>query len=77
MYIYTFLAAMKYILSGCQNTWTSLQPFVTLSLLIKRKLPNFDRASPEAGLELLIVRLRDRRFSLLSYLGLVERLSVS
>ena len=77
MYIYTFLAAMKYILSGCQNTWTSLQPFVTLSLLIKRNLQFFDRASPKAGLELLIVRLLDRRFSVLSYPGLVERMSVS
>ncbi len=77
MYIYTFLAAMKYILSGCQNTWTSLQPFVTLSLLIKRNLHFFDRASPKPGIELLINRLSDRHFSLLSYPGLVESVSVS
>ena len=77
MYRYTFLAAMKYILSGCQNTWTSLQPFVTLSLLIKRNLQFFDRASQKAGTEPTTVRLLDRRFSLLSYLGLVERVSVS
>ena len=77
MYIYTFLAAMKYILSGCQNTWTSLQPFVTLSLLIKRNLQFFDRASPKVGVEPTIIRLLDKRFSLMSYLGLVEKESVS
>ena len=77
MYRYTFLAAMKYILSGCQNTWTSLQPFVTLSLLIKRNLQFFDRASPGPGIESLIARLPDRRFSLLSYPGLVENVGVS
>ena len=77
MYRYTFLAAMKYILSGCQNTWTSLQPFVTLSLLIKRNLQFFDRASPELGFKPLIVCSPDRRFSLLSYLGLVEIEGVS
>ena len=68
---------MKYILSGCQNTWTSLQPFVTLSLLIKRNLQLFDRASPELGIESLIISLSDRRFSLLSYPGLVKNKGVS
>ena len=77
MYRYTFLAAMKYILSGCQNTWTSLQPFVTLSLLIKRNLQFFDRALPEPEFEPIIFHLPDRRFSLLSYLGLVEDVGVS
>ena len=77
MYIYTFLAAMKYILSGCQNTWTSLQPFVTLSLLIKRNLQFSDRASPEAGIEPLIILLPDRRLSSLSYPELIERVRVS
>ena len=66
MYIYTFLAAMKYILSGYQNTWTSLQPFVTLSLLIKRNLQFFDRASPNLGFEPLIICLLDKHFSLLT-----------
>ena len=68
---------MKYILSGCQNTLTSMQPFVTLSLLIKRNLQFFDRASPKPGFKPLVVRLPDRRFSLLSYPGLVENDGVS
>ena len=77
MYIYTFLAAMKYILSGCQNTWTSLQPFVTLSLLIKRNLQFFERALQEARIESTIICLLERHFSSLSYPGLVEIEGVS
>ena len=77
MYRYTFLAAMKYILSGCQNTQTSMQPFVTLSLLIKRNLQLFDRASPKLKIELLIVHLPSGCIGLLSYPGLVENLGVS
>ena len=77
MYRYTFLAAMKYILSGCQNTQTSMQPFVTLSLLIKRNLQLFDRASPKQKIELLIVHLPSGCIGLLSYPGLVENLGVS
>ena len=77
MYRYTFLAAMKYILSGCQNTWTSLQPLVTLSLLIKRNLQNFERALLMVEFELLIDRLLGRHLSSLSYSGLVEIRGVS
>ena len=77
MYRYTFLAAMKYILSGCQNTWTSLQPLVTLSLLIKRNLQFFDRTPPVPGIEPLIIHLPDRPLSLMSYPGLIEKVGVS
>ena len=54
-----------------------MQPFVTLSLLIKRNLQFFGRASPEAGFEPTIVHLLYRRFSSLSYLGLVVNVGVS
>ena len=67
MYRYTFLVAMKYILSGCQNTQTSLQPFVTLSLFVKRNLHFFERVLPDMGFALFIVHLADRSSSILSY----------
>ena len=54
-----------------------MQPFVTLSLLIKRNLQVFDRVWPKPGIEPLIIHLPDRLFSLLSYPGLVKNKGVS
>ena len=54
-----------------------MQPSVTLSLLIKRNLQFLNRASTESGCEPTFVRLLDRRFSLLSYSGLIKEIGVS
>ena len=52
--------------SRIASTQTSLQPLVTLSLLIKRILHFFDRALPKAGIEPSMVCLIDRCLSPLS-----------
>ena len=63
---YSISVGLGFTLNLASGTQTSLQPLVTLSLLIERNLQFFERALPASGIKPAFFRFLDRCSSLLS-----------